>query len=167
MIIGFDFSATASASVPVAARTSKKTPALTSTIPTTSPSQSRLLTTPPRRLKMASRLEKLPPELLLYAAEFITRPSDLKALCLTCKILRDCALPPLYHTVVLGDRGGYWKPSIPGKGLLLVGNHGLVHVRRLDIPGAIRYKHGKFDDAGLQYLRLLLLIMPRNVLRSL
>lgn len=110
---------------------------------------------------MASHLEKLPPELLLQIAEYIPRPSDLKALCLASKTLQTCALPPLYHTVDL-DSALWWAPE-NDKGLLQIGNPGLPFVQRL-----IVHASGDVEncEAETKFFRMFLAMLPKNTLRT-
>lgn len=66
-------------------------------------------------------LEKMPQELLLMVLDHITRPTDLKSLCLTSPFLRRLATPPLYRSIILFVGGpkdkklsAFLKPSNPG-----------------------------------------------------
>lgn len=58
----------------------------------------------------------------------ITRPEDLKSLCLTSKRLRDIATPPLYRKVVLFIGG---HKDIRVSGLLSRSNPGIQHIRKV------------------------------------
>ena len=58
----------------------------------------------------------------------ITRPEDLKSLCLTNKQLRDIATPPLYRKVLLFIGG---HKDIRVSGLLSQTNPGIQHIRKL------------------------------------
>lgn len=58
----------------------------------------------------------------------ITRPEDLKSLCLTSKRLRDIATPPLYRKVLLFIGG---HKDIRVSGLLSRSNPGIQHVRKV------------------------------------
>lgn len=58
----------------------------------------------------------------------ITRPEDLKSLCLTSKQLRDVATPPLYRKVLLFIGG---HKDIRVSGLLSRTNPGIQHIRKI------------------------------------
>lgn len=58
----------------------------------------------------------------------ITRPEDLKSLCLTSKQLRDIATPPLYRKVLLFIGG---HKDIRVSGLLSRTNPGIQHIRKV------------------------------------
>lgn len=58
----------------------------------------------------------------------ITRPEDLKSLCLTSKRLRDIATPPLYRKVLLFIGG---HKDIRVSGLLSRSNPGIQHIRKV------------------------------------
>ena len=58
----------------------------------------------------------------------ITRPGDLKSLCLTSKQLRDIATPPLYRKVLLFIGG---HKDIRVSGLLSRTNPGVQHIRKV------------------------------------
>lgn len=59
---------------------------------------------------------------------YITRPEDLKSLCLTSKRLRDIATPPLYRKVLLFIGG---HKDIRVSGLLSRSNPGIQHIRKV------------------------------------
>ncbi|CZT23845.1 uncharacterized protein RCC_09559 [Ramularia collo-cygni] len=118
-------------------------------------------TTPAPNPPSCSRLERLPPELLLLTGKFITRPSDRLALCLTSKAVRAWAITRLYHTLSFNSDLQPWLPHAQ-KSLLKIDNPGLVHVRRLEITST----KGVTDcDDEARFLRLFLGILPRNCLR--
>lgn len=58
----------------------------------------------------------------------ITRPEDLKSLCLTSKQLRDIATPPLYRKVLLFVGG---HKDVRVSGLLSRTNPGIQHIRKV------------------------------------
>lgn len=58
----------------------------------------------------------------------ITRPEDLKSLCLTCKQLRDIATPPLYRKVLLFIGG---HKDVRVSSLLSQTNPGIEHIRKV------------------------------------
>ena len=70
----------------------------------------------------------LPIKSVLTTPSQITRPEDLKSLCLTSKQLRDIATPPLYRKVLLFV-GGYKDVRVSG--LLSRTNPGIQHVRKV------------------------------------
>lgn len=67
------------------------------------------------------QLEKMPEELVLMVVDKITRPTDLKSLCLVSKFMRRFATPRLYRSIILFVGGpkdkklsAFLKPSNPG-----------------------------------------------------
>lgn len=73
-------------------------------------------------------LTDLPPELQLTVVEQISKPSDLKNLCLSCKALRTDALPTLYGRVII-DLDNCALPSL--NGWFLADNAGRAYTRCL------------------------------------
>lgn len=116
-----------------------------------------------RRPTMASHLYNLPPELLLATFQYMPRPSDLHALCLTSKPIRDWAIMLLYNKVTLDSDDGPWLHTAE-KSLLRIGHPGLAHVRRLTI---FTGKSDEDCDKEARFLRLFLSVLPRNGLRHL
>lgn len=80
----------------------------------------------------------------------ITRPEDLKSLCLTSKRLRDIATPPLYRKVLLFIGG---HKDIRVSGLLSRSNPGIQHIRKVYLqlektPVAALDIHVNSDDSS-------------------
>lgn len=65
---------------------------------------------------------------MLIACLQITRPEDLKSLCLTSKQLRDIATPPLYRKVLLFIGG---HKDVRVSGLLSQTNPGIQHIKKV------------------------------------
>lgn len=65
---------------------------------------------------------------MLITCSQITRPEDLKSLCLTSKQIRDIATPPLYRKVLLFIGG---HKDIRVSGLLSRTNPGIQHIRKV------------------------------------
>ena len=80
---------------------------------------------------MSSRLESLPTELLLYVVEHITRPSELRSLCLMSTTLRVPATTVLYKRVVFDKANPQWISLKSGSGMLSKANPGLGQIRQL------------------------------------
>lgn len=104
-------------------------------------------------------LHGLPAELQLAIAELIHRPSDLKNLCLTCKSLRDAAVPKLYRKVdfnldqcTFAKLNGYFMPTNPGP----------TYVRSLNFDPDTP----KDSKDAIKVMRLALQLVPRNGLRT-
>lgn len=114
---------------------------------------------------MASRIESLPPELLLRLAGFILRPSDLKALCLTSKAMRVPATTALYHTITLAGNVPGWRDGIleTKAGFFSSKNPGLQQIRKLRLQSAFDDPSGEEDEA----VETVLNALPSNVLRQL
>lgn len=116
----------------------------------------------------------------------ITRPEDLKSLCLTCKQLRDIATPPLYRKVLLFIGG---HKDIRVSGLLSRTNPGIQHIRKVylqlektTIPTPdfqVNSDDSSEDEADVQIedlvgaarqaqftVRLLLDFLPNDILES-
>ena len=71
---------------------------------------------------------ELPNPLMLITCLQIKRPEDLKSLCLTSKLLRAIATPPLYRKVFLCVGG---HKDIRVSGLLSRTNPGIQHIRKV------------------------------------
>lgn len=71
---------------------------------------------------------QLPVKPVLTTSAQITRPEDLKSLCLTSKQLRDIATPPLYRKILLFVGG---HKDVRVSGLLSRTNPGIEHVRKV------------------------------------
>ena len=106
-----------------------------------------------------AKLIDLPPELRLAITDHLHRPSDLARLCVTCKRLRDAAVPRLYESVELNlDKSTFRALN----GYFRAGNPGPKHVRSLCfLPHAPKDR----EDA-VKVMRLALQLVPRNALRN-
>lgn len=102
-------------------------------------------------------LETLPPELLDTIVSYIQRPSELKSVCLASRLLRDVAMPKLYHRVILDLR-----LVQKNEGFFTLGHPGHQHIRRLlftPLPG------GHIDEKSAQAaVKLALQLLPRHKL---
>lgn len=114
---------------------------------------------------MASRVESLPEELKLRIAEYIPRPSDLKALCLTSQAIRIPATALLYRKVTLTSDIAGWRYEVDKveSGLLSSTNPGLHQIRELRLESAFNSPDDDEDEAVEKVIKAL----PRNVLRHL
>ena len=79
---------------------------------------------------MVPKFTNIPPELKIKIISYVQRPGDLKALCLTSKLLQELATPFLYRTVSL-KLGGAGDSHITG--LASRFNYGIQHTKRLDL----------------------------------
>lgn len=105
-------------------------------------------------------MDTLPKELYMALVDFIPRPSDLQALCLTNKALREVAMPRLYKAVELVD-GGPEHPLEGGVGFFRPNHPGHPYVRRLTIDSS------QDKCESLQYfVRLALQLLPRDSLEA-
>ena len=107
----------------------------------------------------AMTLHRLPAELRAGIINYIHRPSDLKHLCLTCRELRDSAVPKLYKDVTIDldkcvypDLNGFFHPS----------NLGRQYVRNLEFEP----EDPKTLDAW-KIMRFAIELLPRNSLKDL
>ena len=75
-------------------------------------------------------LVDLPVDIKRLVIEFITRPVDLKVLCLTNKHIRELSTPALYRNVSLRVGG---QQDLRLTGMLHPGNPGLKHVHHIDL----------------------------------
>ncbi|KAK3705794.1 hypothetical protein LTR37_013101 [Vermiconidia calcicola] len=106
------------------------------------------------------KMDTLPKELYMALVDFIPRPSDLQALCLTNKALREVAMPRLYKAVELVD-GGPEHPLEGGVGFFRPNHPGHPYVRRLTIDSS------QDKCESLQYfVRLALQLLPRDSLEA-
>ncbi|PPJ57063.1 hypothetical protein CBER1_00534 [Cercospora berteroae] len=105
------------------------------------------------------RLDSLPPELQDTIISFVPRPSDLKALCLSCKQLHDIATPHLYRLVIIDI-----SAAAPNVGFFTMGNPGHAHIKSL------RFTHMQDVDQAEQHvdankiMRLALYCLPKDSL---
>ncbi|MCJ1274043.1 hypothetical protein MMC21_001837 [Puttea exsequens] len=76
----------------------------------------------------AQNFNDVPYDIKKAVLSFITRPEDLKNLCLTCKWVREIATPQLYKKVLLFV-GGHKDVRISG--LLSRSNPGVQHIRKI------------------------------------
>ena len=76
-----------------------------------------------------SHFSTLPPELLSMVANLITKPSDLKSLCMTCRWLNTPALDVLYRGVIL-DLKNMTTTSL--NGFFLTDNPGYEYMKNLE-----------------------------------
>lgn len=109
---------------------------------------------------MASRLESLPPELLLRVVDCIPRPSDLKALCLTSKAMRPSATTRLYNCLTFDASARGWAGDFSTR-VLSETNPGLAQVRRLHVCDS------QYDMEETEGMTTVLKMLPKNVLREL
>ena len=107
----------------------------------------------------SSTLIALPPELHLTITENISRPSDLKSLCLSCKPLRNAALPQLYRTVTI-NLDQCRLPTL--NGFFVANNAGRAHTR------CIIFKEASLDDAAMAWrtMSMTLQYLARDSLRE-
>lgn len=75
-----------------------------------------------------SKLESLAPELLLIIVQQVTRPTDLRNLCLTCRTIGTIATQRLYETIVVDPEE---IASGHPHGILTSANPGISAVRSL------------------------------------
>lgn len=111
---------------------------------------------------MASRLESLPPELLIRLVEYFSRPSDLRALCLTSKALQVPATTQLYHCVTGIDAVHGWTRSDLNTTVLAEANPGLAQIRKLQFDTVAPAEQ---PDVGI--LAQVLKALPGSSLRGL
>jgi hypothetical protein len=93
----------------------------------------------------------------------VTRPTDLKNVCLVCKQLRDIAVRPLYHSVTLdvGSEKDYRLGAF-----LHPHNVGLKHVRKLDLYLAdVLDKCNQQQQANFA-IRMILELLPEDILEK-
>ncbi|KAK4631889.1 hypothetical protein CLAFUW4_03760 [Fulvia fulva] len=114
-------------------------------------------------MAVTSRLESLPPELVTIVLDYIPRPTDLKSLCLTSKVLRNVATPPLYKTAVFDDKVPDWPKSSFGRGFLSLDNPGIAHVRALEFAPCVTMRNHEQEQ---QFLKRALQVLPRNALTA-
>ncbi|KAK4505138.1 hypothetical protein PRZ48_003101 [Zasmidium cellare] len=111
---------------------------------------------------MSSRLESLPAELLLHIADHIPRPSDLKSLCLTSKLIRVPATTVLYREIVFDYRTPTWISFKPDTGMLSKANPGLAQIRHLTFNASM----SEVAPEEVQAMTAVLNSLPKNTLRS-
>jgi hypothetical protein len=93
----------------------------------------------------------------------ITRPTDLKNVCLVCKQLHELAVRPLYHDVTL-DVGSPRDTRLAA--FLTAKNIGLPHVRKLDLYLAdVLDKCNQLQQANFA-IRMILEMLPENILEK-
>ena len=80
--------------------------------------------------RTALQFTNIPPEIKIKIISYVQRPGDLKALCLTSKLLQKLATPFLYRTVSL-KLGGLRDSHITG--LASRFNYGIQHTKRLNL----------------------------------
>lgn len=114
---------------------------------------------------MASRLESVPAELGLRIVEYIPRPSDLKALCLTSQTLRIPATTALYRRVTLRADVGGWRHQVNQveSGFLSPTNSGLHQIRELLLESEFNWP----DEDENEAVEKVLMALPPNILRDL
>lgn len=105
-------------------------------------------------------LDGLPAEMQLAVVRFVDRPTELKALCLTCSALRTAALPKLYEDVDIDLD----KCKMLGlNGFFSAANPGRAYTKRLTFG-----PDGPKDAAAAwQTMTMALHYLPRDVLSSL
>ncbi|KAK3680932.1 hypothetical protein LTR37_021033 [Vermiconidia calcicola] len=106
------------------------------------------------------KMDTLPKELHMALVDFIPRPSDLQALCLTNKALREVAMPRLYKAVELAD-GGREHPLEGGVEFFRPDHPGHPYVRRLTIDSS-----QEKCESLQHFVRLALQLLPRNSLEA-
>lgn len=107
---------------------------------------------------MPTTLQTFPPELRDAILSYILRPTDLKSLCLTSKLLRSLATPKLYHDVVL-DLTAVEKNA----GFLVHRHPGHLHVKELGFLPLD--PDDPFDgEAAQRTIRFALQLLPRDSL---
>ncbi|KAF2640234.1 hypothetical protein P280DRAFT_452817 [Massarina eburnea CBS 473.64] len=95
--------------------------------------------------------------------EHITRPTDLKNVCITCKQLHEIAVRFLYHEVTL-DVGSSNDTRLGA--FLSPRNIGLKHIRKLDIYLAdVLDKCNQINQANFA-IRMILELLPENILEK-
>lgn len=113
------------------------------------------------RQSPTSNFTTLPTDLKTLVVDHINRPTDLKALCLTSKQLRQIAVRRLYHevTVDVGSSkdtrlGAFLNPK----------NIGLPHIRKLDLYLTdVLDKCNQIHQANFA-VRMILELLPENIL---
>lgn len=103
----------------------------------------------------------LPLELRKSIVEYISRNSDKRNICLTCKELRDLIMPYIYRHMVLGMHGLYHS-SHHQNPLFDPMHSGLRHVRTLRIVPFTYFSSARHPPGVCQLLHML----PKNGLQS-
>lgn len=107
-------------------------------------------------------LDTLPKELLTLLIDFIPRPTDLKSLCLTNRVLREAATPRLYKDVELDESTpGY--PFSPDIGFFSPKNPGHAYLRSL----TINYDSGGDASSAQSMIKMALSLLHRDQLQEL
>ena len=131
---------------------------------------------------MIPRFKYIPLEIKIKIISYLQRPGDLKALCLTSKLVREIATPFLYQTVSL-KLGGLRDSHITG--LASPFNPGIFHTKHLNLgvveaSNALVRRHTEGEEDGNQdvedvdgsimqahlMFRTLLEALPRNKLEN-
>ncbi|GIZ37077.1 hypothetical protein CKM354_000054000 [Cercospora kikuchii] len=107
-------------------------------------------------------LHSIPPELQDRIVSFIEQPSDLKALCLSCKQFRSVTTPHLYRRVVL-------DPSATARnaGFFTMGNAGHPHIKDLYLTSLQDADQLEQHVSANRVIRLALYCLPKDSLLGL
>ncbi|KAM3423845.1 hypothetical protein BST61_g1243 [Cercospora zeina] len=102
-------------------------------------------------------LNSIPPEMQDRIVSFIPRPSDLKALCLSCEQLRSVAISYLYRLVVLDPLA-----TSRNAGFFMHGNPGHAHVGRILFRNLEDETLSEQHVAANKVIRLALYCLAKN-----